>query len=342
MVPLFLLIELMLRTKSLVSSINEVPRAWVFEHYLELAEKLNGQDVKMKSVFNHNDKTPSFFVYYARSKKKYLFKDFSTDDQGDGTELVKLMFKLTSRGESAHKIIDDYNSYVLGDPDKYSERVFSLQQKYKVSGYSLRNWTKLDQLYWTRFKIGSKLLEAYNVRPLKSYTMSKEENGTTKELTMSGNRIYGYFTKGGDLYKIYQPMARENKFIKVVDYVQGSDQLTFEKPFLVICSSLKDMMAFTKMRFNNAEVIAPDSENILIKKEIIEAYKGKYKAICTLFDNDPAGKKSMLKYHEEYQLPYVTLNLEKDLADCIEAHGISNTRIHLQPLLIKALRGESK
>ena len=82
----------MLRTTSLVSSINEVPRSWVFEHYLQLSEKLTGQDVKMKSIFNHKDKNPSLCIYYQRVTRKYLFKDFSTDDQGDGTSLVMRMF----------------------------------------------------------------------------------------------------------------------------------------------------------------------------------------------------------------------------------------------------------
>jgi len=330
----------MLRTTSRVSSVNEVPREWVFEHYLELAEKLTGQDVKMKSIFNPSDKNPSFFVYYARNKKKYMFKDFSTDDQGDGTHLVQLMFKLTTRGEAAHKIIEDYNSFVLSDGDDYSDRVFKLRQKYKVTGFSLRNWTKLDQIYWTRFKIGSVLLEQFNVKPLKTYTMTKSEDGEERVLTMSGTRIYGYFRNDGTLYKIYQPMSKANKFIKVVNYIQGAEQLTYEKPFLVICSSLKDMMAFTKLRFKNAEVIAPDSENIIISEANMKKLKSKYKAICTLFDNDDAGKKSMRKYKEAYGIPYVHLDLEKDLADCIEQHGINNTRIHLQPLLTKALRGE--
>lgn len=332
----------MLRTTSLVSSVLEVPREWVFEHYLELSEKLTGQDIKMKSIFNPADKNPSFFVYYATAKKKYMFKDFSTDFQGDGVEMVMRMFNLTTRGEAAHKVIDDYNKYALEDPDEYSNRMFKIQQKYKVSGFSLRNWTKLDQAYWTRFKIGSKLLEKFNIRPLKSYTMRKEQDGETKELIMSGTRIYGYFKSDGTLYKLYQPMAKENKFIKVINYIQGSDQLTFKKPYLVICSSLKDMMAFSKFQFKNAEMVAPDSENILISAKVIEEYKKRYTAICTLFDNDPAGIKSMHKYEEEYAIPYVHLNLEKDLADCLETHGIKTTRIHLYPLLTKALSGEAK
>ena len=329
----------MLRTKSLASNIEEVPREWVFEHYLELNEKLTGQDVKMKSIFNPNDKKPSFFVFFSTTKRKYLFKDFSTDRAGDGTELVKEMFQLSTRGEAAHKIIDDYNNFVLSNGDQYKERVFQIQQRYKVAGVTPRNWNKVDQIFWSKFKIGSDILNFYNVQPLENYKMSRDDG---RELVISHPIIYGYFRKDGSLYKIYQPKSKENKFVKVMDYIQGTDQLTFEKPYLVICSSLKDVMAFKKLGFNNAEAIAPDSENVLIAEHILMGLKKKYKAICTLLDNDAAGIRSMRKYEEEYGIPYAHLRLEKDLSDSVRDHGIRNTRIQVFPVLTKALTGEAK
>ena len=79
------------------------------------------------------------------------------------------------------------------------------------------------------------------------------------------------------------------KFFKAADYIQGVDQLTFEKDYLVICSSLKDLLTFHNLGFTNAECIAPDSENTLIPERIIVGLKERYKNICTLFDNDEAG-----------------------------------------------------
>ena len=63
---------------NIITSINEVPREWVFEYYLNLKEKLTGQDVKILSVFNAKDKVPSMFIYFDVSTDKYKFKDFST------------------------------------------------------------------------------------------------------------------------------------------------------------------------------------------------------------------------------------------------------------------------
>ena len=74
----------------------------------------------------------------------------------------------------------------------------------------------------------------------------------------------------------------------------------------------------------------------------MEALKSKYVKICTLFDNDAAGLKSMLQYEAEYQLPYVHLQMEKDIADSVKEHGINNTRIVLYPLLTKVLTGTAK
>lgn len=248
------------------------------------------------------------------------------------------MYALTTRGEAAHKIIDDYNAYVSSNPVEYLERVFQLQEKYRVVDHKTRKWTKDDQKYWTQFKIGSDTLDFYIVKPLTSYTLSKQDGDKEKTLIITGLFIYGYFKKDGTLYKIYQPKNKNNKFIKVHSYVHGHEQLTYQVPYLVICSSLKDMGSFKALKFINAEQIAPESENVMISREQMEFYKIKYKAICTLFDNDEAGLRSMGKYHEEYDLPYVHLNIEQDLAKAVKEHGLQNTRIVLQPLLTKALK----
>lgn len=327
----------MLRIKSLITDITEVPREWVFEYYLHLSEKLTGQDVKIKSIFNPNDKTPSMYIYNS-SSNIYKFKDFSTGKQGDAINLVQEIFKLSTRGESAYKIMSDYNEYLLDNKEDYSMRDFKKRSKYKIVDFTMRTWTNLDEKYWTKFHIGSKLLEFYKVSPLADYKLHKEEeDGSVKELIIRNHNMYGFFRKDGTLYKIYQPLVKDSKFLKIRDYIQGSDQLTMKVPYLVICSSLKDIMAFTKLGYKNAEAIAPDSENTLIPEHVINAYRHKYKGIITLFDNDAAGIESMKKYQTKYDIPYVILELSKDLSDSIRDHGINKTRDILTPLLKEKL-----
>lgn len=328
----------MLRTKSLVSDFNEVPHTWTFEFYLKLSQRLQGQDVKIKSVFNPNDTNPSFFVYYSKTSNRYKFKDFSTDRQGDCVELVKELFNMSRRSDAVLKIINDYNEFLANTNGDYRIENFEVQEKYKVDSYTLRNWTDFDQKYWMRYQIGSALLEQFNVHPIDQFVFKRGE----ERMDIKRVGIYGFFRSDGSLYKIYQPLVKNKKFIKVADYIQGTDQLKFDKPYLIICSSLKDVMAFHSLGFRNAEAVAPDSENTMIPEHIIEGYKQKYDVVCTLFDNDEAGIRAMLKYQEEYALPYAHLKLEKDLADCVEQHGIANTRIALYPVLTKALTGVTK
>lgn len=327
----------MLRIKSLITDITEVPREWVFEYYLQLSEKLTGQDVKIKSIFNPNDKTPSMYIYNS-SSNIYKFKDFSTGKHGDAINLVQEIFKLSTRGESAYKIMSDYNEYLLDNKEDYSMREFKKRSKYKIVDFTMRTWTNLDEKYWTKFHIGSKLLEFYKVSPLANYKLHKEEEDeSVKELIIRNHNMYGFFRKDGTLYKIYQPLVKDSKFLKIRDYIQGSDQLTMKVPYLIICSSLKDIMAFTKLGYKNAEAIAPDSENTLIPEHVINAYRHKYKGIITLFDNDVAGIESMKKYQTKYDIPYVILELSKDLSDSIRDHGINKTRDILTPLLKEKL-----
>lgn len=329
----------MISTRSLVSNLDEIPREWPFEFYCELKEKLTGQDVKIKSIFNANDKNPSLCIYFAQQTNRYKFKDFSTDISGDGVSLVQTKFRLSSRGEAAYKMVEDYNQFMLTNTEDYSLREFKIQQKYKVTTFQKRGWTNIDAKFWTQFHIGSKELEFYNVIPLEYYIMEKEEEGESKELRIEGYNIYGYFRKDGSLYKIYQPYVKDNKFIKIKDYIQGSDQLTLKVPYLVIGSSLKDNMSFKKLGFKNAETIAPDSENTLIQEAYITSYKHKYKGICCLFDMDEAGIKAMQKYKDKYDLPFVHLSgFSKDLSDSVRDHGVRKVREVIQPLLTAVLK----
>lgn len=319
---------------------EEVPNVWIFENYLTLPEKLEGQDVNMKSVFTAKDKNPSFFVYHSRTANKYKFKDFSTGKQGDGIELVKELFGIPRRFDAGLKIINDYNDFILNNDGAYKLSDFKVRAKYIVKDVHIRNWNESDVKYWMKYRIGSKLLEFFNVQPLTSFILGLDDGSKTLKITSA--KLYGFFRADGTLYKIYQPLRKDGKFFKVKDYIQGLDQLTFKLPYLIICSSLKDGMAFTKLGFKNAEIIAPDSENIMIPERIMIKFKEKYKAVCTLFDNDEAGIKAMLKYKEKYKIPGAHLKLEKDLADCLEIHGIKNTRELLYPVLTKALTGTIK
>jgi len=328
----------MISTKNIITDLNEVPREWVFEHYLNLSEKLTGQDVKMNSVFSSKDKFPSMFVYYDITSMYYKYKDFSSGYQGDCIDLVQRLLSLPSRGSGAFRIMEAYSEYLTHNNYR-PIKAYKPHGKYKVVDYMMRHWTNLDQNYWTPFGINSKMLDEYNVVPLTYYKMTKENPDETETtIVIKSNHLYGYFMEDGSLYKIYQPKVEAKKFIKVRDYIQGSEQLTFETKYLVINSSLKDLLGFNALGIGNIESVAPDSENTMINKVTITRYKKKYDKVLVLFDNDEPGKKAMVKYKDVHDITPVILELEKDLSDSIKKHGIEVTRDVLMPTLIKAIK----
>jgi hypothetical protein len=289
----------------------------------------------MLSAFNVKDKVPSMFIYCTGGV--YKFKDFSSGFQGDALELVKALFNLSSRGHAANKIINDYQEYLLHN-DVPAVVEFKFHDKFKVVDYEMRHWNSQDSKFWTSFRISSTLLAKYNVVPLAYFTMEKkEEDGSITSFKFTKPYLYGYFRQDGELYKIYMPKNLDKKFIKVQNYVQGIDQLKYEAKYLVITSSLKDLMCFNKLGIGNVECIAPDSENTMIGESVMGKLSKQYSKIIVLFDNDEPGIKAAQRYKDKYGYDYVILDMSKDLSDSVKDYGIEAVRDKLLPLLKQAL-----
>lgn len=321
----------MISTSKLITSISDVPREWVFEHYLNLKEKLTGQDVKMLSAFNSKDKVPSMFVYFDTSTGKYKFKDFSSGHQGNHVDLIMCLYNLDAPA-AIGRIMVDYENFIK-DNGKREEVALKIQDRYKVVDFEIRHWTNLDEAYWSQYKIGSKLLEYYNVAPLEFFRMEKEDEGEMISYTFNRKYVYGYFRKDGSLYKIYMPKITDKKFIKVQNYIQGSDQVDFRGKNLLITSSLKDLMCFVKLGYKHIQVIAPDSENSMLTEHTVNMLKSKFNKICVLFDNDTAGIASMQKYQDRFGFEPILLDMEKDLSDSVAVHGLIKVKERLDNLL---------
>tara|TARA_R100000149_G_C5863679_1_gene128932 strand:- start:255 stop:1235 length:981 start_codon:yes stop_codon:yes gene_type:complete len=325
----------MISTKNLARDENNIPSTWVFEYYLDLPERLTGQNVKIRSIFNPTERTPSMWVFLDKGAKEYKYKDFSTGNYGSKIDLIKEIFNL-DYSKAVFKLVQDFNKFTL-DKGKYDIGEFKQVSKYKVDFCKERQWNKIDQLFWLQFNIGKRMLDTYNVKPLEYYNMSKEDGDGLHTITISNKKIYGYYNKDGQVYKIYQPGHKSYKFIKVMPYIQGIDQLQYNEKYLVICSSLKDAMCLKQFGYN-LEVIAPDSENTIIKPYIIQNLKDKYKKVITLFDNDVAGVKAINKYKELFNINGFHLTLCKDLSDAVCEHGFDKVHLELKQLLIKTLR----
>ena len=320
----------MFKTKNLVHDVKDVPVSWIFEHFCKLKEKLNGHDVKIKSMFNPKERTPSMCIYLNKDKV-YRYKDFSSGKGGNAVDMVKELYSLTYH-KAGQLIVEKYNDFVLHNNGGYDLQEFKQASRYKVTSSTPRQWTTQDQYFWTQFNIGTKLLTEHNVVPLEYYCMEKDD----KELRIHGNYLYGYYKKDGTLYKIYQPKTLDKKFIKVNDYVQGSEQLK-QHPYLLITSSLKDIMALKSLKLT-IDIIAPDSENSLIRKELMTEYFKTYKKVIVMFDYDEAGIRAMEKYKDLYpEIKMAVLPMSKDPSDSIRDYGAKEVQTRIVPILNKLL-----
>lgn len=328
----------MLRLDRPLLVIGDVPSTWIFETYLNLAEKLHGQSIKIRSVFK-TERTPSMCIYYNDEARHYKFKDFSSGKSGNGVALVSELYNIPYN-KAIEKIINDYDNYLQKGDINHNlnlDHDIIAAPRYKVSDVYTRPWNNADAKFWVQFGIDSNLLKQYNVKPIQKYIMVRMYNDDQEVFTIERPGVYGYFDKDNNLYKIYQPGQKNKKFIKVKDYVQGSDQLTDSK-YLIICSSLKDLLAFKAMKFKGIDAIAPDSENSMISKEHIQQLQNKYKRVFTLFDDDVAGIKAMNKYKDLYQIPYLHLQMSKDLSDSVKDYGLASVKTVLYNMLKKAIK----
>ena len=323
----------MINTKNLVVNEASVPSYWVFQYYLNLNEKLTGQDIKIKSIWNPGERTPSLCIFVDKKNRCYKFKDFSTGKYGNKINLIQQLFDL-NYSAAVEKIINDYNKFVT--QNGCVKINLKPEAKWKLDFIKKRKWTSNDADYWLQYRIGSSLLNEYNVNPIEYYNLVKEENNSVKVLKVQNAYCYGFYTTDNDVFKIYQPKNLKRKFFKVKSHIQGLDQLKYNQPYLIIVSSLKDLMTIKGMGYN-IELIAPDSENTMIKPYIIENLKTKYNKIITLFDNDSAGKKAVTKYKCVYNLNGFTCPIENDPAEAMQKHGLEIFHSKLKPLLKSTL-----
>jgi len=307
-------------------NVDGIPDTWIFEYYCNLPEKLHGQTVIIKSLFKE-EKTPSMKIYYLDSN--YRFNDFSSGKKGGCILLVSYLFNLNFI-DAIDKIREDFIN------NKEKIKIIELQKTsgFKVTAHTTRKWTKHDADFWTQFNIGSKILKKYNVLPLKEYTVAKSNNGISKEIIINGPNLYGYFTNSGELYKVYQPF-RKKRFLQLFSYIQGSEQLSYKKPILLITSSLKDIMSIDSLNFSDIELVAPDSENTMIPNAVLSSYFLKYKYIYTIFDNDIAGYNAMDKYKDNYNISGIYLKMSKDPSDSIRDYGAKKVKQYLTPFIPK-------
>lgn len=256
------------------------------------------------------ESNPSFCIFYHNEGRLY-WKDFGTGLFGDSIEFVKRMFGLTY-GAAVKKIELDVQagfSSFIGLPNKI-KRTTDIQIK-------RRDFSILDLNYWLDYGITKEILDKFKVFSISNYWLND------KVFYIPRNKLtfaYQFVTK----FKIYQPYDKYNWISNCTSTVlQGIDS---DSDLLILSKSHKDCMTYYSMGYSAR---APQSESILLSKEIIDYLKGKHKRIIVNFDNDEAGLQAMRIYNEKYGFETFSVpKIEgiKDIADFRKYHSEEQTK----------------
>lgn len=328
----------MISTKAIMLNPSDLSAEWCFCYLLNISEDLDGKDYKCLSPISE-EKTASFTLYKNKSGV-YKFKCFSTSQSGDHFDLVVALEKTKGNiidRKAAKTILKEAyltnsNRHIVGDRGvDYTPK----NGKGRVTDWEMRVWNLTDIEYWEQFEITTDDLEFYNVAPLSRFVIEKLKDGELKKYEFSFSLMFGYFNRDGSLYTIYCP-GRKPKFIRVQETFKllGSSQIVKPARFLIYIKSLKDLIAFKKMRFPDFDCKALPGETIMVPKQQVDADKLLYEKIFVWVDPDKAGDIMAEKYKKEYDLDRIEFNLgPKDLTDSIKEYSSFAAQLHLIQIL---------
>lgn len=314
----------MLRTKNLITRFEELDELWAFEYFLRpfgLTEKLQGQSINIPSPFKKED-TPSFFLF--NENNRYFFKCFASDLGGDVYTLAQHLLNKANKADAIDFVWGEYENFLNGNGktwelNSYSDIQYTKKVRFHIKDVELRGWNEHDKEFWQPFYVNRTALEDHNVAALSKIIMNKVSNEGVSDFIIENRLMYGFFSKTGELYKIYQPGRKKGKYLRVRDYIQGLDQLSDTNEHLIVKKALKDIMCFKALQIPNWDALAPNSEGELFHKDFVSFLKGRYKKIYTLFDTDSAGKKASAKWQNELGIPPLPFDMGyKDLSDTMK------------------------
>jgi hypothetical protein len=318
-----------------IINLSDVPEAWIYKHYYIKISKGNGikqpfdgRIIKVKSLLNR-DTNPSLCFFYKNGH--YYWRDFS---QGMGGNALHFVGYHMNKNEPVVRamICNEYEAY-LSSPcnDEYEKE---LPDEIKKAQFQVITdiYEENSLTFWNQFKIDLDYLNFFKIRRGVQYKITKGD----KEFSFPNKFFFAFYNSKGP-YQLYQPGDEDAKYINIdTNYLIGSEQLEFRSNVCAIISGLKDICAISKIGLN-CEYVAPPSENILLSKDKIEYLKSKYQFIITILDNDSAGLKAMNLYKKVYDIPFININLKKDLAENNRHYPIEKLKLNYSDLINKKI-----
>jgi DNA primase len=234
---------------------------------------------KFHSPFN-KEKTPSCIVF--PSNNYLYFKDFSSGKKGNCFSLVQQLEQISYQ-DSLLKIKNDFDLRI-----NFNNSLKIREYIPKITNIQIRtiSWTKKHLDYWKDYGISLNTLKYFNIVPISHYWINY-------------NRFlvnFGFaYCFGNYKYKILQPEDNDWKWVSNtnIDIVQGLKQINKPEE-IIVTSSLKDVACIYENL--GLQAIAPNSENTMLSKKVIERLQTIKTTIW--FNNDKPGIEAANKYKE--------------------------------------------
>lgn len=302
--------------------LSRVGEEEIFEKY---GRGLRVQEGSFRSCLR-TDRHPTCNFYRRRNGRLYL-KDQSGHFHGDCFDMVMLTESLTF-GQAVRRVANDFG--LLGEIITY-ERKPVVHQVYITAEQSQllvkrREWNMRDAAFWGRWKIRQDSLEFFHISPV-------------ERVWLNGESFYAYRTPGSEAYvyyfgqydyKIYFPYKDRVRFLhNNSNILQGYLQLPAAGEYIVITKSLKDVV---KLYEYGIPSVAPMSETTYPSLQLMEDLAERFGRIILFYDNDSAGKRSMIrfasKFGEQFRLEYLLMprGYPKDFTDYFEQKGHAATQ----------------
>ena len=298
-----------------------------------------------------DDKKPSFKVY----KFNGTFKCSSTGKQGDVFQFVAELKNLNCKTdfkkvleiiamemnlplqyncnsfEKPYKIVENLvksSNTTIAMPLQYNcneiEKTIAMEKSTSKLIVTIRAFTKLDLLYWSKLGVEKSTLEKYKLHSISSYCWSeKKPIYTKKESVAFAIELNGNF-------KLYIPNQTEIGIKKNVlppfpTGIFGLEQLGTQKvENLIICAGEKDTIVASSRGFS---AVTFGSEASHPKKEQIEQLQFNCNSLFICYDNDKTGengKNALIKRFPKIiplQLPLNKNIKGYDITDYFQQHN---------------------
>jgi len=315
----------------------------IFSYYI-------GRDFKSGVVMNsplRKDDKPSFSIFSDR-KGTLRFKDFGTGESGDCFTFIQRLFQIDFYS-SLIRINEDFKLDLMYSKRNvvvppYSGFVTAIKalkfDAKKPIGVKIQPYTFIDEHYWDKYGIDTKVLKFYNVFSCKCIFIGETVVGYYK----NNDPIYGYLFHKDDTYtwKIYRPLSLTgHKWMSNTNRTvfQGWDQLPPYGDKIVVTKSLKDVMVLRTLGFIS---VALQNEITSIKDTVAHELYERFNDIYILNDFDLTGVIGANKLRKKYGFKPIFLqnfknrnNGFKDISDFRLKHTKEESKLLINKKLEK-------